>query len=199
MVSKKPSQVRLFFQVIGKKAQMEMSVGTIVTIVLLMTVLILGLVMVRTIFKGSIENINSIDQSVKNEINKLFSEGDSKIVIFPPSRKITINKDDGEPSGFAFSIRNEFNDEKNFAYTVKADPEFDYSDRCGSFSEGNANDLLLVSSGSFTIGQADSLDLPELVLFEIPKGAPSCTIPYRVNVKIQSENYAEAKIYLTIK
>ena len=55
----------------NKKAAMEMSVGTIVTIVLLMTVLILGLVMIRTIFKGSIENINSVDQSVKNEINKI--------------------------------------------------------------------------------------------------------------------------------
>ena len=38
-----------------KKAAMEMSVGTIVTIVLLMTVLILGLVLVRTIFSRSEE------------------------------------------------------------------------------------------------------------------------------------------------
>jgi len=34
----------------SKRAAMEMSVGTIVTIVLLMTVLILGLVLVRSIF-----------------------------------------------------------------------------------------------------------------------------------------------------
>ena len=49
---------------------MQMSVGTIVTIVLLMTVLILGLVLVRTIFGGAVENIDNIDQAVKNEINK---------------------------------------------------------------------------------------------------------------------------------
>ena len=49
---------------------MQMSVGTIVTIVLLMTVLILGLVLTRTIFTSSIENINSIDDSIKEEINK---------------------------------------------------------------------------------------------------------------------------------
>ena len=85
---------------------MEMSVGTIVTIVLLMTVLILGLVMVRTIFKGSIENINAVDQSVKNEINKLFSEDTSRqIVVYPTSRYIVIKK--GEDNlGFGFSIRN---------------------------------------------------------------------------------------------
>ena len=44
-----------------KRAAMEMSVGTIVTIVLLMTVLIMGLVLTRTIFKSSVENINGID------------------------------------------------------------------------------------------------------------------------------------------
>ena len=91
---------------VSKKAAMEMSVGTIVTIVLLMTVLILGLVMVRTIFKGSIENIGQIDQAVKNEINKLFSEDTSRlIVVYPSSRYITIKKGQ-ENLGLGFSIRN---------------------------------------------------------------------------------------------
>lgn len=77
----------------NKKATMEMSVGTIVTIVLLMTVLILGLVMIRTIFKGSIENINGIDTAVKDQINKLFSEDTSRqIVVYPTSRYVTIKK-----------------------------------------------------------------------------------------------------------
>ena len=77
-----------------KKAAVEMSVGTIVTIVLLMTTLILGLVLVRTIFSGAIENINSIDQSVKNEINKLFAEDNArKVVVYPPSRLIIIKKE----------------------------------------------------------------------------------------------------------
>ena len=50
----------------NKHAAMEMSVGTIVTIVLLMAVLVLGLVLVRTIFKNSTESIDSIDEQVKN-------------------------------------------------------------------------------------------------------------------------------------
>ena len=37
----------------NKKAAMEMSVGTIVTIVLLMSVLVLGIFMIQKIFSGS--------------------------------------------------------------------------------------------------------------------------------------------------
>ena len=81
-----------------KQGQMQMSVGTIVTIVLLMTVLILGLVLVRTIFSGAIENIDSIDQSIKSEINKLFAEDDfRKIIIYPPTRVVTIKKGNEKP------------------------------------------------------------------------------------------------------
>ena len=56
-----------------KQAAMEMSVGTIVTIVLLMTVLVLGLVLVRTIFTGAIKNIDNVDKAVENQISKLFA------------------------------------------------------------------------------------------------------------------------------
>src|SRR3989344_6335161 len=104
----------------SKRAAMEMSVGTIVTIVLLMSVLILGLVMVRTIFKGSIENIGAIDQSVKNEINKLFSEDNSRqIVIYPSSRYITIKKGQ-ENLGFGFALRNVGEEEDTFTYEINA-------------------------------------------------------------------------------
>jgi len=54
----------------NNKAAMEMSVGTIVTIVLLTAVLILGLVLIRTIFQSSTESIESIDTAIKAEIDK---------------------------------------------------------------------------------------------------------------------------------
>ena len=90
----------------GKQGQMQMSVGTIVTIVLLMTVLILGLVLVRTIFSGAIDNVKDIDEAVKSEIKKLFAEDDSRKIIVYPNTKITkIKKGDKDNPGFAFSIR----------------------------------------------------------------------------------------------
>ena len=103
-----------------KKAAMEMSVGTIVTIVLLMTVLVMGLILVRTIFRTATENIDGIDQAVKGEINKLFTEDSSrKIIVYPPTRLIKIKKG-SDNLGFGFSIRNVDEDIARFTYSISA-------------------------------------------------------------------------------
>ena len=183
-----------------KRAAMEMSVGTIVTIVLLMAVLILGLVLVRTIFTGATENIEAIDESIKSEINKLFvGDTSKKIVIFPASRIIVLKKG-GDPAGFAFSVRNNDVDNRDFTYTIEADRSFDFR-KCGSgFNAIQADSWLLFSSGSFTIDRGSSLEIPELVLFEIPDSAPPCTIPYRLDITWKvTENYVGTKIFVTIK
>src|SRR3989344_6002665 len=151
---------------ISKKAAIEMSVGTIVTIVLLMTTLILGLVLVRNIFSGSVENINSIDQAVKNEINKLFAEDDTrKIVVYPPSREISIKQGDEEI--FAFSIRN--TNEGNIGST-----SFSYSvafveASCGLTAAQAEGLIILGKSGTnIEITSGNILPDPIPVRFAIP-------------------------------
>ena len=168
---------------LNKKAQMQMSVGSIVTIVLLMTVLILGLVLVRTIFTGAIENIGSIDQSVKNEINKLFAEDDSrKLIVFPPTRQITIKKGNEDNPGFAFSIRNVDITEGTFTYEVFAnDP--DLKNRC-NLNEVEIESWIQVGrTGSITIPPGSSMADPEFVRFFIPENAPPCTARYGIDVE----------------
>lgn len=64
----------------SKKAAMEMSVGTIVTIVLLMAVLILGLVFVKKIMCSGIVLTDQIDTKVQNEINNLFGEDEFGVI-----------------------------------------------------------------------------------------------------------------------
>jgi len=183
----------------SKKAQMQMSVGTIVTIVLLMTVLVLGLVLTRTIFRSSTESVNQIDQAIQNEISKLFAEEGKKIVIYPTSRQISIKKGD-EPRGFAFSVKNTGTEDREFGYTVKADPNFNY-DQCGSgFTSTKADSWLLTKSGSFSIVKGNSLDLPELVLINIPDDAPLCVVSYIVDVDEKGgAQYAQAKVFLTVQ
>lgn len=64
-----------------KKAAMEMSVGTIVTIVLLMSALVLGLVLTRTIFSSTSESVDQIDDQVKGEIQNLFGSTGKKLIV----------------------------------------------------------------------------------------------------------------------
>ncbi len=60
----------------NKRAAMEMSMGTVVTIVLLVTVLILGLVFVRKIMCSGIILTDQINEGMVNEIKGLFSVND---------------------------------------------------------------------------------------------------------------------------
>jgi hypothetical protein len=172
-----------------KKAQMQMSVGTIVTIVLLMTVLILGLVLVRSIFSGAIENIDSVDQAVKNEINKLFAEDDArKVVVYPSSRLVKIKKGDDALRGFAFSIRNVETEEGDFTYTVGVnDP--DIRSKCNINVQEAERWIKAGGSGSLTIPPGSLMDNPEFVRYSIPENAPPCIIRYGIDVKKDGQQY----------
>ncbi len=66
----------------NKKGAIELSVGTIVIIVLGMTMLILGLVLVRQIFAVATESINTIDGKVKGEIDKQLGEQEGNIRVY---------------------------------------------------------------------------------------------------------------------
>jgi|TARA_Y100000034_G_scaffold74012_1_gene88973 hypothetical protein len=166
-----------------KQGQMQMSVGTIVTIVLLMTVLILGLVLVRTIFSGAIENIDSIDQSIKSEINKLFAEDDfRKIIIYPPTRVVTIKKGNEKPLGFAFSIRNIDVTEGDFTYEVFLnDP--DIRENCNINIEEAESWIKAGRTGKLTIPPGSIMIDPEFVRFSIPENAPPCWVRYGIDVE----------------
>ncbi|MBI2042934.1 hypothetical protein HYT25_00920 [Candidatus Pacearchaeota archaeon] len=181
----------------SKTAAIEMSVGTIVTIVLLMTTLILGLVLVRNIFTGSVENINSIDQAVKNEINKLFAEDDArKIVVYPATREISIRK--GDDGGFGFSIRNTEEDAGSFTYSVDA-----VGSSC-DISNSEAEDLIILGrerrrGEGITISSGGSLDQPILVKFSIPESVPLCSIRYDLTVEKDNTLYTDSPLSVDLK
>jgi len=88
-----------------KKGAMELSISTIVVIVLAMSMLILGLVLVRTIFKGATESVIEIDTKVKGEIKNLFVDENTKIVLKLGSDKTVRIRADGSLSGVGFGAR----------------------------------------------------------------------------------------------
>jgi hypothetical protein len=171
-----------------KKAAMEMSVGTIVTIVLLVTVLILGVVLISNIFKSATTVVDLTDQQLRNEINKLFSE-DSKISIYPGTRFIEIKQE--ETGGVGIGIKNLLvgtTGNKAFSYTVSVS-DADLQTKCGVdkttvegwITTGRAEEGIPIPPGDFS---------SQKVLFEIPTGSPLCTIRFRVNVNADTTAYA---------
>jgi len=179
----------------SKKAAIEMSVGMIVTIVLLVTVLIMGVILVRNIFIGATNAVDSVNNQVQSELQKLFSSDEgTKTAFYPSSREVIIKKGD-TPKGFAFQIRNNDVEDATFSYTITATD----TSKCGSFSEEEADDMLLGGSGSIDIGRSE-ISTARLVKFVVPETAPKCTMEYDMKItKEGSVTYDDFNFFLTIK
>ena len=89
----------------NKKAAMELSMSTIVILVLAMSMLILGLVLVKSIFSGATESVTEIDNKVKGEIKNLFVDETTKIIVKLGSDKTVRIKADGSLSGVGFGSK----------------------------------------------------------------------------------------------
>ena len=180
-----------------KKAAVELSISTIVIVVLAMSMLILGLVLVRSIFTGATSIADMTNTQVKNQIAKLFAE-DQKLVIYPDSRQITI-KQGATPDGFGIGIKNLMQGSTTavkFSYeVVVSDP--DLQKKCGVGEKeaegwivtGRSEDNMQIASGDF---------ISPKVLLSVPVGAPLCTLRYRVNVKANGQAYASDLMDITI-
>ena len=174
---------------------MEISVGTIVTIVLLMTVLILGLVLVRTIFSSAKYNIEIIDEKIRGEIGKLFGD-DQPMVVYLPNQKAEIKQ--GEEWGVAWAVKNleEGTTESSLlTYEVVASD----TEMCGISEE--------VATGYIYPGQKETTGIPlrpgqiniEISRVNIPMTAPLCTLRYRINTELDGVNYYSSFFDVKIK
>jgi hypothetical protein len=178
----------------NKKAAMEMSVGTIVTIVLLMAVLVLGIFLVQKIFKSATGAIDLTDEQLKNEINKLFGE-DKELVIYPGTRRVTIKQE--EIDGVGVGIKNLMqgvSGTQTFSYEVVVSDVADCSESKeeveGWFTTGRAENDIPIAVGKSAV---------QKVLFRIPSGTSLCTARFRVNVNAGSEPYATDFFDITVK
>jgi len=79
MIHKQKAKSKIFhynFFPKSRRAAMEMSIGTIVTIALLMVVLVMGMYLIRTIMCSGIILTEEISESVTNEVKGLFGVDD---------------------------------------------------------------------------------------------------------------------------
>jgi len=178
----------------NKKAAMEMSIGTLVTIVLLVTVLILGVVLVQKIFFSARSLVDLTDQELRNEVNKLFSE-DSRVVIYPGTNVVEIRQETTD--GVGIGIRNLLTGvagSTKFSYEVIAT---DFSD-C-RVSKDVAESWIITGKQESNIPIASGDMISDKILFRIPVGAPLCIAKYRVNVNAGNEIYATKSFNIEIR
>lgn len=176
---------------------MELTMGTMVTIVLLVMVLILGGYFVNKIFFSATSSIDQIDAQVRDQINKLFAEDNTrKVVIFPSTRKISLSKGE-QGNGFAFSIRNVETEADTFTYNIQATET-----SCpNSLSTAQADSFIaLGKTGTIQIPAGSIMENPKLITFSVPETAPPCLIAYTITMQKGGQLYgASVDVQVTIE
>jgi hypothetical protein len=162
-----------------KRAAMEMSIGTIVTLVLIVAFLIVGIYFLTQIKKGGGEAITGINQQIVNQINNLFAEDNfKKVIIYPTTKRISIQKGKDD-LGFGFSIRNIETEEKSFSYEIVfEDATID------SMNKRTAEDLIALGreGSGITIPTGSIMEDPVFVRFDIGQSIPPCEIRYKLSI-----------------
>ena len=181
----------------SKKAAMEMSVGTIVTIVLLMSVLILGIFLIQKIFVTAKGAIDMTEQQLYDQINELFSsDEDQRVMIYPQTRSLTIKKKKSD--AFGWSIYNDHPDEESFSSQVSV---AEIGTGC-TMTETQAENLISIgqSRSDIRVASASRLTHPKKIIFNIPDTAKVCQITYTLDVTDKEGLiYDSVDLLLTIK
>ena len=172
-----------------KRGSIEMSIGTIVVIVLSMSMLILGLVLIRGIFSGATDITEMTSNQLNDQVSKLFGK-DKKLSVYPDTNSIEIKA--GEKGAFAIRIKNLLkgfeSGEKKFSYEI------------GIADLGNCNIEeerllgLITTGGSFlpTSVATGGEPIVRKVSLEIPEGFPLCSFSYKIE-----SFYDETQTYAT--
>jgi len=178
----------------NKRAAMEMSMGTMVTIVLAVTLLVLGIFFVKQVFGVGTGAIDAIDAEVQSEIQKLFAEEGREVAIYPTSRRIELKQGDSG-GGFAFSVRNSGSEKATYTFETRA---IDASN-CPGVSEEDATGWVMGRSGTVENLASGAMLDARLVTFNIPNTVPLCTLEYELVIARDGETRAAPNLFLTIK
>ncbi len=180
-----------------KKGAIELSINTIVIIVLAMSMLILGLVLVKNIFSGQTNNVNQINDKVRDEINGLFVE-DMKTIIYLSNQKAEIQQK--EDWGIAFAIKNLIQgraEDTTFSYeVVVSDPKV--KTNCG-ISEKEVESWIVTGQSDTGIAIAPGDTYMSTVRFFIPEGSPLCIVRFHLNVREGGKVYDTKSFDVQVK
>jgi len=84
----------------SKKAAFEMSMSTVIIIVLSVVFLILGLVLLRNVFGVATDSISTIDDKLKTQLTTLFADDESSTVFMRPEDGVLKIRADTAEFGF---------------------------------------------------------------------------------------------------
>ena len=162
-----------------------------------MSMLILGLVLVRTIFTGAIYNINTIDDKVRSEIQKIFGDDEKKTAVYLADHKTDIKQ--GKDWGVAFAFRNLKTgavSPSSFSYSVKS---VDPSSNCLGLTSAAAESWILIGKSQSQINLSPGDTFYTIIRFRIPESSPLCIVRFNIEITEGGQSYAQDFFDVVVK
>lgn len=169
-----------------KKAAIELSMTTIIVVVLSLVLLILGFFLVRNIMCGAITFSNEINEKVGTEIATLFETRTSELVCIGGERDKTYFEP-GEQNYIWCKI----NSKTSEKYRIKLDKLFAPGNEIGEsalYVPGSATDWVLIENWGWPTGRdiaPNDRTLNPVITIEIPENAPLIDLRAEITVEKQ--------------
>jgi len=194
----------------NKKAAIELSIGTIVIIVLAMTMLILGIVLVTNIMKGGIDLADVTNQKVRAQIVTLFTKDNSNIVIQTGANRIAEVKAGGDPANINLGARplggGVINDRADLYYKLSYQSGTESTGNCDDLGVDIKKDLFQVNieespakGSKINFDMSDASSLYATIDVSAPDGTPTCTQKIYVSIYEKGSNDFQGSEYFIIK
>jgi len=162
-----------------KEGAFELSVGTIVVLVIAMSMLILGLVLVRTIFTGSTESVDALNDKVKNEITSLFAQEDKNVIVMLGSGN-TLKIKPGESIGVGIGARHpdgsEITSRSDLTYKLYVNEE------TGGDCADTERFFITEFHKSISFDEFDQSSLFSIIQVRVPEGTAVCNQKILIDV-----------------
>lgn len=176
----------------NKKAAFELSITTMIVIVLAVVMLIMGLILIRNIFGGATESIDTLSEKTRAEINKIFTDENKKIVVFLGQDKTAKIKAGTENFGIAIGAKSvtgsKVEDYSDLQYKLMLDDAT--RENCfNTIGQSQTTSLFKQNLDewlNFDAFQGDSAQA--IVQMGIPEGTTLCTQKVNILVRDRSVN-----------
>ena len=169
----------------NKKAAMELSMTTIIIIVLSVVFLILGLALIRLIYGTATSSISTIDEKLKSQLLSLFADENKNTFIRPDDGQIKVRADT-QNFGFIIGARTKYgNDIKGWS-EMQYRLILDKTSKCYTML-GETAIKNWISGSKIASSDADKETYNNInggydgdrgfarIQLDIPKGTPMCT------------------------
>ncbi len=175
----------------NKHAAMELSMSTIVVVILSVTFLVLAIVLIKDIFSGAKNAVNLSNKQLISQINKLFSDNEAPVVIYPQSGVVSAKQGKLQEVGVGIRNLGTASGSDTFSYEVKYDSSDVGKESCPSGKSEPINWIAYGGSGTGIIIRNGGFSTNRIGI-KVPIGSALCIA--RFDVEISKAGAAENSI-----